>query len=110
MVTRVSESFFESLTPSRDLHSLENFALDISGANEAKVPYKGYGLLELFILSYESETIPVLVVPDTSYSSTVPVIVGTYVIRHFSTIDAQENIPSCWQQSISAVSLCSLYL
>jgi hypothetical protein len=68
MVTTVSQSLFESLTPSQDLHSLEEF--DISGANDAKVPYKGYDLLDLSIPSLESDTttVTVLVGPATTYS------------------------------------------
>lgn len=106
MVTTVSESFFNSLVPPPELLTLEDFALDISGANDSKLPYKGYSLLSLSVPSLESSdiTVPVLVVPDTDYSARVPLLVGTNVIRHLHTHSIQTNVPSCWQQAFSAIS------
>lgn len=65
MVTTASESFFKGLGPSCKLLCLEDFALDISGANDTKIPYMGYTLLELTVPSLETSsiTVPVLIVP-----------------------------------------------
>lgn len=97
MVTTASESFFKSLVPSVALLSLENFALDISSANNSKVTYSGYALLDVSVPSLVSSAItePVLIVPDTSYSTTVPLIVGTNVIRHFQ--ETSNNNPESVQ-------------
>jgi hypothetical protein len=106
MITTASESFYKSLSPCPELCSLKDFALDISGANDVKVPYIGYCLLDISVPSLQCSTIivPVLIVPDTDYSFTVPVIVGTNIIRHFQNISSGEEIPSCWQQAFSAIS------
>ena len=110
MITTGSESFFRDLgsSISIQLNSLEDFALDISGANDSKVPYLGYILLDISVPSLESASIsvPVLIVPDTTYSVSVPLIVGTNVIRHLYTPDSQQDVPDCWQHAFSAISFC----
>lgn len=104
MIPSVSNSLYKSLTPTPGLSSLTDFALDISGSNDVKVPYIGYCLLDISVPSLQDTTItvPVLITPDTVYSSTVPVLVGT--IRHFCISDYQNNVPDCWQQAFLAIS------
>lgn len=67
MITTICESFFKSMTPTPEIFSLEDFALDVSAANDSKVPYKGYALLEFSVPSLNSVsiTVPVLIVSDT---------------------------------------------
>jgi len=68
---------FTSLIP------LQEFELDIEGAGGHKLPYLGYIEVELAVPTLNIEPISclILVTPDTNYSQTVPVILGTNILK-----------------------------
>ena len=105
MVTTISESFFKSLSPSPELRSLTEFGLSLTGANDAPIPYSGYALLELCLPSCSESKVlaPVLVVLDTKFSETVPIIIGTNVLHAFSSKNSEDSMPDEWTSALSAL-------
>ena len=105
MVTTISQHFVDSLKPAPELLELENLNLELRGANGGVLPYLGY--VEVLVSSAELATevaIPALVVPDTEYNMTVPIIVGTNVIReiYLRTRDTTD-IPLAWQNAFVGI-------
>ncbi len=82
MVTTVSEELYRSLDPRPVLRSLDDFGLTVHGPNGAELPYMGYieACIGVDFLD-EPVAVPVLVVPTTEYGLTVPLVIGTNVIR-----------------------------
>ena len=82
MVTTISEEFFRSqLKDTYRLQSLQTI-LQIEGAGGNQVPYCGFIELDVEIPNcMDLVVVPTLVVPTTSYNSTVPMIVGTNVLK-----------------------------
>lgn len=95
MISTIGKSFFYSLDPHPVLCQLSDFSLDITGANGSKVPYLGYSVLDISFPSFKSNTIsvPILIVPDTDYSLTVPFIVGTNILNYLKS-SGTEGLPS----------------
>jgi len=83
MVTTLSEEYYNRHLKTLDLLSLKTI-IKIEGAGGHDLPYSGYVELEMREPS-SSETlcVPVLVVPTTTYSAQVPMIVGTNVLKAF---------------------------
>ncbi|XP_060552007.1 uncharacterized protein LOC132713429 [Ruditapes philippinarum] len=83
MISSIGISFFKSLKPQPVMSQLSDFMLDISSANGSKVPYLGYSVLDITFpsLSSQSFSAPILIVPDTEYSSRVPLIIGTNILN-----------------------------
>ena len=108
MITTISHSFYENLDPRPILQNLTDFSLDLKGANGANIPYQGYVILDIAIPSSDSLSVstPVLVVPDTKYSSSVPVVIGTNVLNHLRSSTDQSDTPEVWQQAFSVLSHC----
>lgn len=85
MVTTVGESFYRQHLSHIAITSMDNL-LKIEGATGHEVPYLGY--IEAPVSSKQDctglcmeTTIPILVVPDTSYNRRVPIVMGTNFIR-----------------------------
>ena len=80
MITTVGEDFYQ-----KELHHIEvkdlATLLEIEGAGGQSVPYIGMVEVELEIPGAEKLCAPVLVVPATKFNNSVPVIVGTNVLR-----------------------------
>lgn len=79
-ITTISVSFYDKhLTsiPIQSCHSL----LRVEGVGGDKLPYHGYIVCEVTVPLTDTTTfssiIPVLVVPDTTYNSTTPCLIGT---------------------------------
>ena len=105
MVTAMSETYYQSMDPRPKLENLVDFTVDITSANGGTVPYSGYVLLDIQIPSsdFPAVCVPVMVCEDTSYSSTVPVTIGTNVLNHFR-MASDSDPPEVWQQAFSALS------
>ena len=54
MVSTVSETFYENLPDRPELKSMDDFGIEITGANGGSIPYIGY--IEVDIKSPELET------------------------------------------------------
>lgn len=88
MISTVTEEFLDRLEPKPEMLPLENFDLDIKVAGGYSLPYKGYVTVNVTVpfLKNEQIYVPMLVVPLTEYTETVPVIVGTNIIRRFKSV------------------------
>lgn len=104
MITTISESFFRSLDPKPTLCQLADFSLDITGANGSKLPYLGYSVLDVSFPSFTSNnvSVPILIVPDTEYSQTVPLIVGTNILN-FLKSSGLEGLPSTLSDTLASL-------
>ena len=82
-VSTVSKSFYDHYLSNVELHSLKEI-LQVEGANGSRVPYHGYVELQLLVPGclIDCDYIPALflVVPDTSYNSKTPVLLGTQML------------------------------
>ena len=90
MISTLSETC-KSLNPQPVIHKLGDFCLDITAAGGNKVPYLGYSLLEISF-PYSNFTpfpVPILNVPDTDYSCSVPLIVGTNILHFLKSSDVK---------------------
>lgn len=108
MVTCCSESFYDSLSPKPVLHSITDFQLSVYSAGGNQLPYMGYieADVSLPFLSHHPVCVPVLVIPTTEYSQTVPIIVGTNVIRlcrDMIGID-DSSLPEAWKTAVDSLS------
>ena len=112
MVTTVSHSFYEGISDKPPLQGIKTLGLDISVADASSLSVNGF--IESFIsvpcLSNAVISVPVLVVPDTNFNSSCPVIIGTNVIRHCKSHvlngDASD-VPKAWSTAFSGLSCSS---
>ena len=107
MISTISESHIGKIIPTPTLHSLDEIDLDIKCADGSSLPYLGY--IEVSVrLSDEGEgslCVPLLVVPSTDYNKTVPIIVGTNIIRQLKESSTENNIISNeWQSAFRSLS------
>lgn len=107
MVTCVSESFYNSLHPRPVLHDIEDFDLSVYGAGGKELPYMGYIEASIVIpfLSHEPVLVPALVIPTTIYSQSVPVIVGTNVIRLCNSHMESDTFPEAWKVAVDSINM-----
>lgn len=104
MVTTLSHSFFLSLDPIPELLDLSDFC--VKGANDSTIPYLGYAVLDISVpcLSSESVSVPVLIVPDTSYTEMIPLIIGTNVTSYFKRAVGEDmKLPAPWSNVFSSM-------
>ena len=93
MVTTVCQSIFSALHPKPKLLSITH----------SSIPYVGYAILDICLAdSSIFVSAPVLVVPDTKYSESIPLIIGTNVIRYFKG-QVDKDISAPWQEAFSAI-------
>ena len=93
LVTCISESFYDSLDPKPELLDTKDFGLSIVSEADISTPsFEGIAL-----------SIPVLVVLNTEYNRTVPVIIGTNVIRLLKQSSVDSFIPEEWQTAFSSL-------
>ena len=80
-----------------------NDILRVDDASGKSMPYKGYVICDVNLLPGESgcaTTVPMLVVPDTEYHKTVPVLIGVSVIRSLRD-SAREVAGECFLQKLN---------
>ena len=85
MISSVSQSFYESLspTPKLQLHSISDSGLSVTTANGSKIPYIGYIEAKINLPHFGNllDKIPtMLVVSNTAYNYQVPSLLGTNII------------------------------
>ena len=83
MITSVAVEFYNALPDKPPLLQFADFNLDVSVANGERLKCLGY--IEVIIVvpfcQGKSFKLPVVVVPTTSYNTTVSIIAGTNFIR-----------------------------
>jgi len=118
MVSSIAYKSCQLLLPHFHIHLFKNFKLDVTGAGDQTLPYMGYIEVDVSVpeIGLESVTCILLVVPDTQYTETVPVILGTNVLdrlRHQleSTHGVQFQqkilIPDAWNLTFRCMKLHS---
>ena len=60
--------------------------LRIEGAGGQAIPYRGYFIASVHIEGVDMNDVPILVVEDTEYNQSVPVLIGTNVLRRLSVL------------------------
>ena len=107
MVSTICETLLRSLHPVPDIRTLDDFILSVRAAEGSHLPYLGYAEIDIRVPFHtESMLVPLLVVPETEYNISVPVVIGTNILRPVkSTLscDSQSNIPRVWDNAFSAI-------
>ena len=81
-VSTISHSSYTELLGDKPLQPLDKLALDIEGAGGQKLPYSGYIEVDVGVPGLCNPiSCLLLVVPDTRYAKTVPIILGTNVLN-----------------------------
>ena len=82
-VTTMSNTFFTEQFPTTELHSLQSL-VRIESVSGSSLPYNGYFVAQIKIpLSAKKcidQQIPIMIVPDTTYNSKVPLLLGTNIL------------------------------
>ena len=111
MVSTVSHKWWNEHFPDSPVHSLDDL-LTVSGAGGSEIPYRGYTEVDIKLPGSEPATFPFLVVEETEYSSRVPVLIGTNVLRktledlvdvHGVRFAQKARLPSAMYFALSAV-------
>ncbi|KAL0161439.1 hypothetical protein M9458_045164 [Cirrhinus mrigala] len=79
-VTSITHNYWQS-HPALQKKKLQSSKIPIEGAAGQTVPYHGVLHIDLKVLGKEFKAVPTFVVPDSDYRSSVPLLVGTNVIR-----------------------------
>ncbi len=107
MVSTISETFLGSLKPTPELKAIDEFILSVTVAEGSSLPYSGYVEVSITTsFSTEPWMVPLLVVKDTEYNRSVPVIIGTNILRYFKSNYTEETSvskPSAWEVAFSAI-------
>ncbi|XP_033726764.1 uncharacterized protein LOC117316332 [Pecten maximus] len=109
MVSTLSEKSYTGLQCKPLLQSLDTLGLDVTVANGSTLNYLGYIECEVEIPAMAEQAFQVLmlVVPNTEYNSTCPVILGTNVIRLVKRATLEDSVvPKEWQAAMDSIS-CS---
>lgn len=79
-ITSITHSYWQS-HPVLKQKKLQSSKIPIEGAGGQAVPYCGVLRVDLQVLWTECKAVPAFVVPDSDYRYSVPLLVGTNVIR-----------------------------
>ena len=104
MIRTISMDALEQMEPKPQLHMLEE--LDVKCADSLSLPYLGYVAVtvELPFLKGQPLHVPLLVVEMTDYNKSVPVIVGTNIIRQCKQLSPDNELaPEAWQLVFHAI-------
>ena len=94
----------KQMEPKPQLHMLEE--VGVKCAHCLSLPYLGYVAVtvELPFLKGQPLHVPLLVVEMTDYYKSVPVIVGTNIIRQCKQLSPDNELaPEAWQLAIHAI-------
>ena len=117
-VSTISEEFRHQQFPEFELQTLTDFNLDITIADDHQLPYLGFIEMDVNIPNMNMEPVSsiLLVVPDTKYSQSVPVVIGTNVLdRMLSKVEevhgAQYHqrvcLPDAWSMAFRTLKIQS---
>lgn len=79
-VTSITRSYWLN-HPTLKEQKLQSCQIPIEGAGGQSVPYHGVLRITVRVLGKEFKNVPAFVVPDSDYRASVPLLVGTNVIR-----------------------------
>jgi hypothetical protein len=104
MVCTISVTTLKSMHPPPDIKTLDEFTLSVKVAEGSPLPYLGY--VEVCIsVTFQSDNMMVLllVVPETDYNKSVPVVIGTNILRPIksSVSDSHVKVPHNWDIAFS---------
>ena len=100
-VSTVSETYYRQILKNKEMHSLAS--LIMKGAGEHTLPYLGYTFVNCSPLASKMTfNVPMLVVPDTQFNRSVPILVGTNLLEEIKN----NNIPvhGAWQLAVRNLS------
>ena len=104
MVSTISVATLKSMHPPPDIKTLDEFTLSVKVAEGSPLPYLGY--VEISV-TFQSDNMMVLllVVPETDYNKSVPVVIGTNILRPIksSVSDSHVKVPHNWDIAFSAL-------
>lgn len=89
-VTTVSSHFYYCYLQHNSLHSCSGL-VRIEGASGDVIPYAGYCIVPVMLSGHKPVDIPMLVVPDTVYNGTVPLLIGTNLLSRLEK-DASSGV------------------
>lgn len=109
-ISTITEEFLQTLNPQPEISSLEDFDLDVRAAGGHSLSYKGYVVVEVNIPFSNGEPLQsiMLVMPETDYTTKVPVIVGTNIIRRFNPGADEHSASEAWKTAFH--SICNKHL
>lgn len=113
MVTTLSETGYKSLKNQPEMRNLTSLGLEVSIADGSLLKYKGYieCCITIPFMSIDL-AVPVLVVPDTNFNKTCPVIIGTNVLRLCRDLSdvtqSISEIPKQWKNAFEGLK-CQSY-
>jgi hypothetical protein len=83
MVSTISVATLKSMHPPPNIKTLDEFTLSVKVADGSPLPYLGYVEVSISV-TFQSDNMMVLllVVPETDYNKSVPVVIGT---KHIET-------------------------
>jgi hypothetical protein len=83
MVSSIAYKSHQSLLPHFQINLFKDFKLHVTGAGDRALPYMGYIEVDVSVpdIGLESVICILLVAPDTQYTESVPVILGTHVLN-----------------------------
>ena len=117
-VSTISQGKYKECFSNIPLIPLQEFQLTIEGAGGQLLPYLGYIEVELTVpvLNIQPLKCLMLVTPDTTYSQTVPVILGTNVLKrlmgsiedsHGVRFRQQTTLPDAWYSTFRCMKIRS---
>jgi hypothetical protein len=106
MVSTISVATLKSMHLPPDIKTLDEFTLSAKDAEGSPLPY--LGCVEVSIsVTFQSDNMMVLllVVPETDYNKSVPVVTGTNILRPIksSVSDSHVKVPHNWDIAFSAL-------
>ena len=106
MVSTISVATLKSMHPPPDIKTLDEFTLSVKVAEGSPLPYLGYVEVSISV-TFQSDNMMVLllVVPETDYNKSVPVVIGTNILRPIksSVSDSHVKVPHNWDIAFSAL-------
>ena len=102
MVSTISVATLKSMHPPPDIKTLDAFTLSVKVAEGSLLPYLGYVEVSIYV-TFQSDNMMVLllVVPETDYNKSVPVVIGTNILRPIksSVSDSHVKVPYNWDRA-----------
>ncbi len=93
-ISSISRKFYMENLSKLPLHNIDNL-LKIESVSGESLPYFGYIEVTISLQcdnnQFVSKSIPLLVVPDTTYNNQVPLLLGTNLLQRFSNISTFQN-------------------
>ena len=91
-VSTIAEDKFKELFPDTLYQPLDEFSLNTEGAGGQKLPYSGYLEAGISIPGFSDEVSSLtLIVPNTRYDESVPVLLGTNVLNQIMNTVQQKH-------------------